>query len=39
MRDASGSDRLIGITALVVAILALATAAYLLFHWQWIGTP
>jgi hypothetical protein len=39
MRNATGPRWTIGITALAVVILALVALAYLLFYWQWIGTP
>ena len=37
MNHATGPRWAIGITALAVAMLALAAVAYLLFHWQWVG--
>jgi hypothetical protein len=39
MNHATGPKWMTGVTALVVALLALAAVAYLLFYWQWIGTP
>jgi hypothetical protein len=39
MNHATGPKWTIGITALAVAILALVAVGYLLFYWQWIGTP
>jgi hypothetical protein len=39
MSAATGPRWAIGFGALAVAILALAALAYLLFQWEWIGTP
>ena len=39
MNHATGPKWTIGISALVIAILALAVVVYLLFQWQWIGRP
>jgi len=39
MNHATDPRWMFDFAALAVATLALAALAYLLFHWQWIGTP
>jgi hypothetical protein len=39
MNHATGPRWAAGLSAVAVATLAVAAFAFLLFYWQWIGTP